>query len=350
MKIEEIIPYERNARNNAKAIPVVAESIKEFGLRGQIVLESKENPVIVTGHTRVAACKMLGWAEIPDERIDYADDLTEEQIKAYRLADNRTGEVATWNKALLKSEMKALDKGSLDMSRFHFDFKSKNKGYGEERLRTDDYYNLRLVNAGHCSGAYDMPRLEPCDHKPADLIGFNYAKSAADFSAGIHFFIDDYQFERLWNKPEAYVGLLRQFDCVLTPDFSMYMDMPLPMQQWSEYRRRALGNFWQRRGIKVIPTLSWSDERSYGFAFDGLPEGGTVATSTVGVKNDEYAMKVWHDGMAEAMRRLHPSRVLLYGGDVGFDFGDTCEVVFYENKVTERMSGKGGHDGRKRRV
>ena len=70
MKIDEIVPYERNARNNAKAIPKVAESIKEFGLRGTIGLESRDNPVIVFGHTRVAACKSLGWDEIPDEKTE----------------------------------------------------------------------------------------------------------------------------------------------------------------------------------------------------------------------------------------------------------------------------------------
>ena len=70
MNIDDIIPYERNARHNEKAIPVVAESIREFGLRGQIVLESPERPVIVAGHTRAAACKSLGWTEIPDENID----------------------------------------------------------------------------------------------------------------------------------------------------------------------------------------------------------------------------------------------------------------------------------------
>lgn len=70
MLIDDIIPYERNARHNERAIPVVAESIREFGLRGQIVLESPERPVIVAGHTRVAACKSLGWTEIPDENID----------------------------------------------------------------------------------------------------------------------------------------------------------------------------------------------------------------------------------------------------------------------------------------
>ena len=68
MQIDKIIPYARNARHNEKAIPAVAESIKEFGLRGTIGLESKENPVIVFGHTRVAALKSLGWKEIPDEK------------------------------------------------------------------------------------------------------------------------------------------------------------------------------------------------------------------------------------------------------------------------------------------
>lgn len=69
VKLSDILPYPGNARHNEKAIPAVAESIREFGLRGQIVLESRENPVIVTGHTRVAAMKLLGWDEVPDDKI-----------------------------------------------------------------------------------------------------------------------------------------------------------------------------------------------------------------------------------------------------------------------------------------
>ena len=80
MKIHDIVPYERNARHNASAVPVVADSIKEFGLRGTIGLESRERPVIVWGHTRVEACRSLGWDEIPDSKIEYCDDLTDEQI------------------------------------------------------------------------------------------------------------------------------------------------------------------------------------------------------------------------------------------------------------------------------
>lgn len=338
MRIDDIIPYERNARHNEKAVPVVAESIREFGFKGSIVLRSREDPTIVNGHTRVAACKSLGWDEFPDEFIRYADDLTDNQVKALRLADNRTGEVATWNKALLKSEIRSLE-GKLDMSRFKFDFKSKELPYGAERLKTDRAYNLDQVSASNC-GASGFPELKGCMQRPAGMTGFNYAKSMPDEGKrrqACHFFIDDYQFERVWANPMRYLDALRGFRCVLTPDFSMYMDMPLPMMAWNHYRSQALGYIWQREGLKVVPTLSWAGSESYAFCFEGVPKRSAVAVSTVGVKRDDSAIDVWRAGMAEAMDRLDPRRVLLYGGDVGFDFG-SCEVVAYKNSVVERMS------------
>ena len=328
MLISDIIPYERNARNNAKAIPVVAESIREFGLRGTIGLESPENPVIVFGHTRVAACKSLGWTEIPDSKIEFCDDLTEDQIRAFRIADNKTGDVATYNKAMLREEVRAC---KLDMSRFNCDFKSKRLPYGAERLKTDRAYNLDLVSRADC-GRDGFPALPKADALPSELQGFNYAKSTPDAQKagkGCHFFIDDYQFERLWTSPAAYLDVLGGYDCVLTPDFSLYMDMPDAMQQWNRYRSAALGRYWAENGLTVVPTLSWAQPSSYRFCFKGIPKHSTVATSTVGVARDKDAQEVWHDGMREAMRRLQPSRVLLYGKNIGFDFGG-CEVVEYK--------------------
>lgn len=341
MLISDIIPYERNARHNEKAVPVVAESINEFGLRGTIGLESPDNPVIVFGHTRVEACRSLGWTEIPDDKVEYCDDLTEDQIKAFRLADNRTGEVATWNKALLKSEIASLG-GKLDMSRFKFDFKGKELPYGAERLKTDRAYNLDKVSRSSCNKR-GFPALKGRMAKPAGMVGFNYAKSMKEDGKrgqACHFFIDDYQFERVWTSPERYVDALRGFDCVLTPDFSLYMDMPAPMQAWNRYRSQAVGLIWQRAGLKVVPTLSWAGPDSYGFCFEGVPKRSTVAVSTVGVKGDDDALGAWFAGMGKAMDVLKPKRVLLYGGDIGFDFR-TCEVVRYENNVTERMAKHG---------
>ena len=339
MLLSDIRPYERNARRNEAAIPKVAESIREFGFKGSIVLRSHDDPTIVCGHTRVAALKSLGWTEIPDEQIEWCDELTDEEVRALRIADNKTGDIATYNISMLRSEMRSIR--GIDMSRFGIDLKSRNLAYGAERLRTDGSYNLGLVSREDCGrGGSGMPTLRGRMAKPARLVGFNYAKTTPEEEkrrAGCHFFVDDYQFERVWASPERYLETLRGFRCVLTPDFSLYMDMPDVMQRWNRYRSQALGLYWQREGLTVVPTLSWAQPESYEFCFEGVPRRSTVAVSTVGVKGDPAAIAVWEDGMREAMRRLEPRRVLLYGGDVGFDFGDACQVVEYGNAVTERM-------------
>lgn len=100
VNIEDIIPYENNPRFNDNAVEYVANSIKEFGFKVPVVLD--KNNVIVTGHTRVKACEKLGIEEIP---CIYAYDLTEEQVKAFRLADNKVGEVAQWDFDLLDIEL-----------------------------------------------------------------------------------------------------------------------------------------------------------------------------------------------------------------------------------------------------
>ncbi len=84
MRIADMIPYERNAWDNAAGVPAIAESIREFGFRGKIKLRSRENPVIVSGHHRVMALKSLGWEELPDEHIEFCDDLTDDEVGSPR--------------------------------------------------------------------------------------------------------------------------------------------------------------------------------------------------------------------------------------------------------------------------
>ena len=112
-KISEIRPYENNPRDNSKAIDAVAASIKEFGFKVPIVID--KNGVIVAGHTRYEASKKLGLEEVP---CVIADDLTDEQVKAFRLADNKTAELASWNPELLEVEMSGIE--SIDMTEFGF--------------------------------------------------------------------------------------------------------------------------------------------------------------------------------------------------------------------------------------
>lgn len=113
-KIEELKPYENNPRNNEKAIDYVANSIKQFGFKVPLVIE--KDGTIVTGHTRYEACKKLGIEEVP---CIVADDLSKKQIKAFRIADNKTNDMAEWNDDLLSIELKdILD--DIDMTDFGF--------------------------------------------------------------------------------------------------------------------------------------------------------------------------------------------------------------------------------------
>ena len=110
-RVDEIIPYEKNPRINDAAVDAVAQSIKEFGFRVPIVLD--KNNVIITGHTRLRSAKSIGLTEVP---CIIADNLTPEQVQAYRIADNKTGEIAEWNYDLLPIELRDLQEKDFDLS------------------------------------------------------------------------------------------------------------------------------------------------------------------------------------------------------------------------------------------
>jgi site-specific DNA-methyltransferase (adenine-specific) len=117
LPLAEIRPYDKNPRKNAEAVKYVKESIRQFGFKVPIVIDS--NRVIVCGHTRLLAAKSLGMTEVP---CIMADDLTDDQVKAFRLADNKVGEFADWDLGLLGDELDAIaDASDIDMGDFGFD-------------------------------------------------------------------------------------------------------------------------------------------------------------------------------------------------------------------------------------
>lgn len=240
--IKSLHPYKNNPRNNAAAVDYVANSIRDFGFKVPLVIDSDN--VIVCGHTRYLAAKKLGLKTVP---CIIADDLTDEQIKAFRLADNKVAEKATWDKDLLNIELG--DIINFNMSDFGFDFSidsAENESLDNEptefhRDKTLKSYNLAMFDVDRCSGFYQMPIIAREDFIPDDLIGFNYMLTAKDKRCGIHCFVDDYQFERLWTSPEKYVEPLLKYECFLSPDFSLYLDMPIAMKVWNIYRSRLIG-------------------------------------------------------------------------------------------------------------
>ena len=339
MNIENIVPYENNPRFNDEAVEYVANSIREFGFKVPIVID--KNNVIVTGHTRVKAATQLGITKVPCIR---ADDLNDEQIKAFRIADNKVAEIATWDLGKLEVELEDIN---IDMSDFGLELEpieddASDGWYGDERERTNKAYNLDLINYNNLTNDFwQMPIIRNNKYIPKELVGFNYAKTNANKNVGIHFYIDDYQFERVWNYPDKYVDTLLEYDCILSPDFSLYMDMPMPIKVWNIYRSRQIGAYYQSKGIKVIPTISWAEPETYQFCFQGIPEGSIVSVSTIGVKQDKEALKIWESGMKVMIEQIKPSAILVYGGKLDFDYGD-IKTVYFKNKVTEEWRQKGG--------
>lgn len=112
-RIGEVIPYKNNPRRNDQAVDAVAESIRQFGFKVPIVID--KDGIIVAGHTRLKAAVTLGLEEVP---CVVADDLSEEQVKAFRLADNKVGELAAWDFSELEQELRGID---MDMTKFGFD-------------------------------------------------------------------------------------------------------------------------------------------------------------------------------------------------------------------------------------
>ena len=110
----------------------------------------------------------------------------------------------------------------------------------------------------------------------------------------------------------------------------------MAMKIWNIYRSRLIGQYYQEQGIRVIPTLSWAEKETFEFCFDGIPKGSIVSISTIGVKRNKEALKVWKDGVDELIKRIKPSTILIYGGKLDYDYG-SINVIYYNNKVTERI-------------
>lgn len=341
--LSEIKPYENNPRLNEAAITPVAKSIKEFGFQQPIVVD--KNGVIIVGHTRYEAAKQLGLKTVP---VKYADELTPDQVNAYRLADNKTNELAMWDLPKLQTELVNVE--GINMQSLGFVEEGVNDDEApQDELPVDEededeynkfdlnaYLNLEYVDESELEPEFGFPIIRPSHYVPKDLQGFNYAKNSPNTTAAVHFFIDDYQFERLWRNPEQYLDSVEQYQAALTPDFSLYTDMPKVMQMWNVYRARLLGNFWQSMGLEVIPTVSWSTPESFDFCFKGIQPGGTVALSTNGVCKTETSKDLFRQGASAMVAAVKPEAVLLYGEEVDFDWGN-IDVVHFKNDAIKRL-------------
>lgn len=186
--------------------------------------------------------------------------------------------------------------------------------------------NYRQTRHAYCNcerwiyegvGKYDIPEIMPqeVDLTDPQIIGFNYAKGE-DFPEEeiCHFYLDDYQFDRVWKDPDFYIPYMQRFKAVLAPDFSIYDDFPLAVNIYNHYRKYWVARYWQDHGVTVIPSICWGDEASFEYCLDGEPRNSAVSISCVGCNKTKERSKQYWDEFCKVIDILKPSVVLLFTG------------------------------------
>lgn len=151
--VDELIPYINNPRDNENAVDAVASSIKNFGFKVPIVIDSENE--IINGHTRLKAAKKLGIQELP---CIVADDLNEAQIKAFRLADNKVSELADWNWELLESELQELKDLDMFTGFEEFEINSLTSEVDVDQFFEDTeehHTEPKLITCPHCGQTFE---------------------------------------------------------------------------------------------------------------------------------------------------------------------------------------------------
>ncbi len=214
----------------------------------------------------------------------------------------------------------------------------------EQFNKNYDVFHSYLVENADYEGYIELPKIKTSNLIPEKLVPFSKAmsKSWGDFDCWVMFYEHDVKFERLWNKPKQYLEKLKKFKGVISPDFSLYRNMPLVMQQWNTYRSRALAVWFQNNGIEVIPNVRFNDERTHDFCFAGIEKFKTVSVGTHGCIKSRTDKDYFKKGLAELVKRLLPKIIIVYGAtpdDIFKDYKDAgIEIIPFESEFSK--SGK----------
>lgn len=176
-----------------------------------------------------------------------------------------------------------------------------------------DVFNAFLVTLATYAGFLEFPIIKPCYDIPNRVIPFSRCISSRDHNFWVHFYEDDYLFERLWRNPKKYLPILQRYNGVILPDWSLYRDMPLIMQLWNIYRSRAIGTWLQANGVKVIPNVRFGDRRTFKVCTEGLSKYSVIAVGTHGTLKNKKDREIFIKGLEVVVNRLLPTAIIVYG-------------------------------------
>ena len=165
------------------------------------------------------------------------------------------------------------------------------------------------------TGKEEFPAIKSCNEIPNRIIPFSVAMQSKykNFDCWVCFYEHDYLFTRFWNNPRKYLKKLKKFSGVISPDFSVYANMPLVMQKYNIYKGRALANWLIENDVKVIPNVRLGDQRTYEFGFDGLYKHDIIAIGTVGTYKKLIEREMVIKAIIKTIDILEPKDIIIYG-------------------------------------
>lgn len=192
-------------------------------------------------------------------------------------------------------------------------------------------------------GKFDIPKIEPVYELPKVRrhIEFDYCKRVRENhkDLAVHFFEDDYKFERAWTCPDRYGEMLSKFAYIIGPDFSVYADFPYPVRLYNFYRNNWLAKYWQAcYNMIVVPTVMWGEEDTWDWCFDSYPKHSIVAVSNVGSCKSKSERDYFANGYNEMLRRLEPSKVLFFTRNFA-EFPGNIEYIRWEIHKGDQVNG-----------
>lgn len=177
----------------------------------------------------------------------------------------------------------------------------------------NDVFKTFLLEKVDMCGFYEFPCIKKEILIPNKLIPFSKIFKTNDFNQWVHFYEKDYKFNRIWNQPNRYLAILKKFNGIIEPDFSIYRNLPLAIQIYNVFKNRSLASWYQNNGIHVIPNIRFGDTRSISFFCDGVEKNGVIAIGTLGVIKNKINRNYLIEGLYYANLILRPKIIIVYG-------------------------------------
>ena len=150
---------------------------------------------------------------------------------------------------------------------------------------------------------------------------------------GVHFFVDDYRFQGIYDHPEKTLNKYAQYRFLLSPDYSTYTDMNLWRQLENTAKNRWVGAYWQSKGLTVIPTVSWGLSQSFEFCFNGIEKHSIVAIGMIGCKQTKIQFMRGYQAMLD---QIQPEKIICYGSPFNEMQGNIIQIDYLESRKAVR--------------